>query len=210
MKKQFLIALAVLFTAVTLAQTTPEKKESKFEFLIDAKLGFARLRSNDFIPLNGNVNGSDLMLAYKFAPKWSIATGVGFLQFSANPTISGTSASVTNNYLQIPFRINGDYNIFNGSEPKDPKIFFNLSAGLYANTLLKQEVQTITEVSTTKNLGWNFGLTTSVGIKFLITDALNLGLGVQSQNEITKMKKDGAEQRIDQMNTMYFRIGLLF
>jgi hypothetical protein len=210
MKKQFLTALAVLFTAVTFAQTTPEKKESKFEFLIDAKLGFARLRGNDFIPLNGNVNGSDLMLSYKFAPKWSIATGVGFLQFNANPTIAGNSVSITNNYLQIPFRINGDYNIFNGSEPKDPKVFFNLSAGLYANTLLKQEIQTVTEVSTTKNLGWNFGLATSVGIKFLITDALNLGLGVQSQSEFTKMKKDGAEQRIDQMNTMYFRMGLTF
>jgi hypothetical protein len=210
MKKQFLTILAIIVTGAAIAQTTPEKKESNLELIINGKIGFARMRGSDFIPLNGNVNGSDIMLAYKFDPRWSISGGVGWLQFSANTTLNGSSASVMNNYLQIPVRINGDYNIFNGTEPKDPKVFFNLSAGPYANNLLKQEVQTMAGITSTKNVGWNFGLATSVGLKVVVTNALNLGLGLESQSEFTKMKKDGAEQRIDQMNTMYFRMGLTF
>jgi len=210
MKKQLLSLLAVFITGAALAQTTPEKKEPKFEFIINGKLGFARLRGSDFIPLNGNVNGTDLMFAYKFDPRWSIAGGVGWLQFSANSIINGSSASITNNYLQIPVRINGDYNIFNGIEPKDSKVFFNFSAGPYANNLMKQDVQTMAGITSTKNVGWNFGIATSVGLKVVVTDALHLGLGLESQNEFTKIKKDGAEQRIDQMNTLYFRMGLTF
>jgi len=47
----------------------------------------------------------------------------------------------------------------------------------------------VTEVSRNNNLGWNFGLATSVGVKFIVTDVLHLGLGIESQNEFTKMKK---------------------
>jgi long-subunit fatty acid transport protein len=210
MKKQLLIALAVLFTAVTLAQTTPEKKESKFEFQVNAKVGFARLKQTGLVSLNGNINGSDLLLSYKISRKWDVASGVSFLQFDGNPTIGGETASIRNSYLQIPVRFTGDFNIFDTTEPKDPKIIFNIGLGLYANTLLKQELETVTGNSDTKNLGWNFGFTSAVGLKFLLTDALNVGLGLESQSEFTKMKKDGAEQRIEQSNSMYLKVGFTF
>jgi hypothetical protein len=210
MKKQYLTALAVLFTAVTLAQTTPEKKESKFEFQANAKVGFARLKQSGLVPLNGNINGSDLLLSYKISPKWDIASGVSFLQFNANPTIAGETASIRNSYLQIPVRFTGDFNIFDVTEPKDAKIFFTIGLGVYANTLLKQELETVTGNTDTKNLGWNFGLSTGAGLKFVLTDALNIGLGLESQSEFTKMKKDGAEQRIEQSNSMYLKVGFKF
>ncbi len=204
------MALALLLVGIgsAFAQNTSEKKQSKFELQINGKLGFARLKQTNNVPLSGNVNGSDLLLAYKMSPKWSVATGLGILQFDANPTIAGNTASIRNSYLQIPVRFVGDYNLFHGSEPKDPKLFLTLGLGLYANTLLKQELETITGNTDTNNMGWNFGLSTGVGMKFIVTDALNLGIGMENQSEFTKMKKNDVEQRIEQMNTLYFRLGL--
>lgn len=204
------MALALLFVSIgtAIAQTAAEKKESKFEIQVNGKLGFARLKQTNNVPLSGNVNGSDLLIAYKMSPKWSIASGLGLLQYDANPTIAGNTASIRNSYLQIPLRFTGDYNLFHGTEPKDPKLFLTLGLGLYANTLLKQELETVTGNTDTNNMGWNFGLSTGVGVKFILTDALNLGLGMESQSEFTKMKKNDVEQRIEQMNTLYFRLGL--
>ena len=202
--------LLVLITGVTVAQNNTEKKESKFEFQINGKLGFARLKQSNYVPLSGNVNASDFLLSYKMSPRWSVASGFGLLQFDANPTIAGNTASIRNSYLQIPLRFNGDYNLFHGTEPQSPKIFFNVGFGLYANTLLKQELETVSGNTDTKNLGWNFGFATQIGVKFILTDALNIGLGIENQSEFTKMKKDDIEQRFDQMNTMYLKLGFAF
>lgn len=208
MKKTMVLALLLVGIGTATAQNGSEKKGSKFEFQANGKLGFARLKQTNNVPLSGNVNGSDLLLAYKMSPKWSVATGVGILQFDANPTIAGNTASIRNSYLQIPVRFVGDYNLFHGTEPKDPKLFLTLGVGLYANTLLKQEVETVTGNTDTNNMGWNFGLSTGVGVKFILTDALNIGLGMENQSEFSKMKKNGVEQRIEQMNTLYLRLGL--
>ncbi|WP_333601350.1 hypothetical protein, partial [Flavobacterium sp.] len=203
MKKQFIAALALLISYAATAQSTPEKKVSKLELQIIGKLGFARLKQTGAVPLNGNINGSDILLAYKIGQRWDMAAGVGLLQFDANPTIAGNTASLRNSYLHIPLQFNGNYILFNGDQAKDPKLFFTIGAGLYANTLLKQELETVTGNTDTKNLGWNFGLSTQVGIKFLLSDALNIALGMESQGDLTKMKKDGAEQRIENLNAFY-------
>ena len=81
---------------------------------------------------------------------------------------------------------------------------------MYANTLLKQELETIAGNTATKNMGWNFGFSSQIGLKFVLTDALNIGMGLESQSDFTKMKKDGAEQRIEQINALYFKMGFSF
>jgi len=210
MKKQFLSAILTLLSIAAFAQTTPEKKDSKFELQVTGKLGFARLKQTGSVPLNGNINGSDILLAYKLGSKWDIASGIGFVQYNSNLNIAGNTASIRNSYLHIPVQFNGDFSLFNSELPKDPKLFFTIGAGLYANTLLKQELETVTGNFDNKNMGWNFGLSTQVGIKFLLTDALNIGLGMESQSDFTKMKKDGTEQRIENLNAFYFKLGLKF
>jgi hypothetical protein len=208
MKKTIALALLLIGVGTATAQNAAEKKESKFEIQVNGKLGFARLKQTNSVPLSGNVNGSDLLLNYKFNSKWSLATGVGILQFDANPTIDGNTASIRNSYLQIPLRVVGDYILFRGSEIKDQKIVLTLGLGMYANNLLKQELETVSGNTNTNNMGWNYGLSTGVGIKFILSNELNLGLGMESQSEFNKMKKNNTEQRIEQMNTLYFRLGL--
>ncbi len=211
MKKQAFAALALLFLSGTaIAQETPEKKDSKLEFVVNGKLGFARLKQSGNVPLNGNITGSDLLLSYQISPKWDIATGVGFYDFNANTTIAGNSVSLKNSYLRIPLQFNGDFSVFKNEKNGNDKIFFTVGVGLYANTLLKQEVEAVTGNFEDKNLGWNFGFSSQVGAKFVLSDALNIGIGLESQSDFTKMKKDGAEQRIEQFNGMYFKLGLTF
>jgi len=150
------------------------------------------------------------MVAMKMSPRWNLASGVGFLQFDANQTVVGDTESIRNSYLQIPLRFTGDYNLFKGAEPEDAKIHFNIGLGVYANTLLNEEKVNTTATTDTKNLGWNFGIATAIGVRFVLTNTLHIGLGLESQNDLTKMKKKEVEQRMEQMNTVYLKFGLKF
>lgn len=210
MKKHFILIAVILLSFSAMAQTTtPEKKESKIELLINSKLGFAKLKQSGSVALNGNSNGAELLLSFKMGKKWDLASGLGYSEFDANSVIAGNTASIKNTYLQIPVKVVGDFTVFN-KEPADSKIFLTIGAGLYANTLLKSEAETLSGNSSTKNQGWNFGISTQIGAKFLLSDVMSLGLGLDTQSDFTKMKKDGFEQRMEQINAFYLNLGLRF
>ncbi len=215
MKKQLLAIVLIAFSSVAIAQTATTStnpsttKESKFEFLINTKLGFAKLDQTGNVLLNGNVNGGDILGSFRVGKNWSIATGVGFMEFDANQTIAGNTTSITNNYLHIPLQFNADYSLFN-DDLKNQKVFFTVGLGFYANTLLKSEIETVVATTTAKNQGWNFGFSSQFGAKFLATDKLTLGIGFEGQTDLNKMKKDGNEQKIKNINAVYFAFGFRF
>lgn len=210
MKKQLFSALVILISYTALAQSTPEKKESNLEFAVNTKFGFAKMKQTGSVPLNGNVNGADILFSLPLGKKWNISSGIGFLEFNANPTIAGNTASLKNSYLHIPVQFNNDFAIFNKENPENQKIFFTVGLGLYANSLIKQELETVTGNSSVKNQGWNFGFSSQIGAKFVVSDAINIGLGFEGQSDFTKMKKDGNEQRIENINAVYFKLGFKF
>lgn len=210
MKKLILPALVFLFSYTALAQTTSEKKENNFKFEVNTKLGFAKLRQTGSVPLNGNVNGADILFSFPLGKKWDITSGIGYFEYNANATIAGNTASLKNTYLHIPVQFNSDFAIFNKENPENQKTFFTIGLGLYANSLLKQELETVTGNSSAKNQGWNFGFSSQIGLKFILSDALDIGMGLEGQSDFTKMKKDGAEQRIEQINALYFKMGFKF
>ena len=211
MKKQIITAFLFLITISTIAQTTPEKKESPVSIFVNAKLGFAKIIQQDDVDLNGTINGGDVLVAFKLGKAWSVDTGIGLFQFDANQTIAGWSASFTNNYLQIPVKFNGDFSIFDKSLEGNQKIFLTAGLGLYANTLLKHEVRNIpTGTTDAKNLGWSFGLSSQFGAKFLLSDKIGFRFGMESQADMTKMKKDGAENKIKNINALYFGMEFKF
>jgi hypothetical protein len=131
------------------------------------------------------------------------------MELNTNLTQNGATASLQNSYLQIPLKIGGDYVMFN-TDQSNSKIFLNVGAGFYASTLLKSELQTISGSTTTKNLGWNYGIVFNTGIKFLISDKTSIGIGFESQGDISKMKKDGVERKVEQLNSIYFSFGFKF
>ncbi|WP_394350923.1 hypothetical protein [Flavobacterium phycosphaerae] len=186
------------------------KKESKFEFTVNTKLGFAKLKQTGNVPLNGNVNGADVLFTLPLGSKWNLASGIGYLEYDANPSIAGNTASIKNSYLHIPVQFSSDFAIFNNEKPENQKIFFTVGLGVYANSLLKQELETVTGNSSVKNQGWNFGFSSQIGAKFILTDALNIGIGFEGQSDFTKMKKDGNEQKLENLNAVYFKMGFKF
>lgn len=211
MKKQILF-LALLFTTLsTIAQTSTttavDKKERKVSFLSNSSLGFSKLKQDGNVTVNGNISGGDIFINYKFVKNWSIASGVGLYEFNANTVLVGNSVSIKNRYLRIPLQVNGSFGVFNSDKVENQKIFFVFGFGVYANTLLKQEIETIIGNNIARNQGWNFGVSSQVGAKFILSDELYLGLGLQGQNEFTKMKKDGVSQKMVQTNAFYFSMG---
>ena len=208
MKKQILALALLAVSYTTLAQT--ETKQSKLSLIVEAKLGFARISQEGSVKLNGSINGSDLLLSYKFAKNWDVATGIGMMEFDANSILAGNATSLKNTYIQIPVLINGNYVIFKNKETQNPNVAFIVSVGLCANTLLKQEIETISGSASSKNLGWNYSFLSQFGVKFIISDELNLGLGLEGQTDFTKMKNNGTEQRIEQLNALFFKLGFNF
>jgi hypothetical protein len=210
MKKQILSAFLLFVTVFATAQTTTDKKESPVSILVNAKLGFAKISQSGNVDLNGTINSGDVLASIRLSKTWNLDTGIGLMEFNANQTVAGNSTSLTNTYLQIPVKFNGDFSIFDKSLEGDKKIFLTAGLGMYANTLLKQELQTLSGNSDAKNLGWNFGLSSQIGAKFILSDKIGFRIGIESQSDMSKMKKDGAEQKIKNSNALYFGMEFKF
>ena len=209
MKKLLLTTSLLLITVVSFAQNTKEAKESKLEFVATGKLGLAKINQSGFVSLNANSNAGDLLLSYKLGKNWGLSSGVSLMELNTNLTLNGATASIQNSYLQIPLKIGGDYVMFN-MDQSNSKVFFTVGAGFYASTLLKSELETLTGNSTTKNLGWNYGVVFNTGVKFLISDKTSIGIGFEGQGDLSKMKKDGVERKVEQLNSIYFSFGFKF
>lgn len=204
MKKTFLFVITFIFNLSAFSQdkSVIENKEnlSKLKLVLTPKLGFGKLYESGNATLNGFVNGGELLISYKLDKKKNIQTGVGYFQFDGNRVISGNSSSLTNSYLQIPLNFNSNYVVLkdNGNN----HIMLTTDIGIYANNLLKQK----TETSSLNSLGWNFGFSAGLGVKFILSDLFDLGLGFQSQSDLSKAKKNNIETKIENLNTIYFRL----
>ena len=203
MKKQIFTLALIAISYATIAQT--ETKQSNLSLIFDAKLGFAKISQEGSVNLNGTINASDILLSYEFSKNLNITTGFGMIEYNANSILAGNATSLKNTYIQIPLRISGDYIIFNNKETKNPNVAFTIGGGFCATNLLKQEIGTISGSSSNNNLGWNFGFLSQFGVKFIISDKLNLGMGLENQTDFTKMKNNGAEQRIERLNALYLK-----
>jgi hypothetical protein len=207
--RNHIIAAVLLFTSYSaIAQTQPESKESKVSFAVKTKIGFARLKEKGMVTLNGNVNGGDLLVSYKLGQIWDLTSGVGYMEYYANATVAGNEISIKNAYLHIPLQFNGDYTILKNEETQNPKIIFTIGIGAYARCLLKQQIETIGGNTDSKTLGWNFGFSSQIGTHFILNEKLTIGLGLENQSDLSDMKKEGREQKIETINAIYFKLGL--
>lgn len=210
MKKQIITALLLFITLSAIAQTTPEKRESPVSIIVNAKLGFAKVSRSSSVDLNGTINSGDVLASIRLGKAWNLDAGFGMMEFNGNQTIAGNSASLTNTYLQIPVKFNGDFSLFDKALEGNQKIFLTAGLGIYANTLLKQEIQTLAGNSSSRNMGWNFGFSSQIGAKFVLSDKFGFRLGLESQADATKMKKDGGEQKVKNLNALYFGMDFKF
>jgi hypothetical protein len=192
------------------AQTVKSYDETsdKFEFLLTAKLGTAKFKETGNVTLNGFTNGADILISKKISKKISLSTGVGVFEFDGNRVKSGNTTSIKNTYLHLPLNLKSNINLFK-DKPESQNVFLTIGLGLYGNTLIKQAIETESGNFSDKNLGWNFGFSSQLGIKFKASDKLNLGIGYESQGDFSKMKKNDTERKIEASNSIYLTIGLV-
>lgn len=206
MKNLFLTMIALMSTVLMIGQET-EKKHS-YGFIANAKLGFAKLNQSGFVTINGNVNSGDIQFFYRLPSGTYFSGGIGLLEFNANGVSGGESFALEHNYLRIPLYINRSVSIF--KDQSNNKINAFGGVGIYGNTLLKEEIQTLTTTFEEKNRGWNIGLGFNVGLTFEVNDYMTFGLGFDTQSDLTKMKKDDVERKLETINTVNFIYKLNF
>ncbi|WNM17777.1 hypothetical protein [Flavobacterium capsici] len=208
--KKTIILFALLITSITtFAQTNTDEKDSRFEFVATPKIGIAKINYSGAPTLNGNVNGGDILIAYKLGKsrKWDVATGISLTEFNANSIVNGTAASLKNSYIRIPVQFTAEYSIFKDASSANSKVAFIIGLGAYANHLYNQEIETFNGDSEENNLGWNFGLSSQLGIKLHLTDIFNVTVGLDGMSDLTRMKKDGLEQKMENANMFFLRMG---
>ncbi|PZO29079.1 MAG: hypothetical protein DCF13_06935 [Flavobacteriaceae bacterium] len=207
MKKVQFTLLFLLFALSVSAQEATTKK-AELGFNMNGKIGFGKLIQNGMVDLNGSVNSGDILFFYRLPSGTTLSTGVGLLDFNANGVTSGESYALKQSYLRIPINLN--YSIFILENQLDSRLSAYGGIGVYANTLLKEEIQTIDETFKNKNQGWNAGLGFNVGLRFGVAKNMNFGLGFESQSDITKMKKNGVERKLEEINTVNFSFEFKF
>ena len=206
MKKCQFVLLLLLLTFSVKAQEDPKKTE--FGLNTNAKIGFGKLIQNGMVNLNGSVNSGDILFFYRLPSGTTISAGVGLLDFNANGVIAGESYALKQSYLRIPINLN--YSFFILKDQLDSKLSSYAGIGVYANSLLKEEVQTVNETFKNKNQGWNAGLGFNLGLRVGVTKNLNFGIGFESQSDFTKMKKNGVERKLQEINTVNFALEFKF
>jgi opacity protein-like surface antigen len=206
MKKVQFTLLFLLFALGVTAQE--ETKKAEFGITTSGKLGFGKLNQTGIVKLNGSINAADVLFFYKLSSRTTINGGIGLLDFNANGVTSGESYALKQSYFRIPVNLNYSFSVL--EDQLDNKLSAYGGIGVYANTLFREEIQTIDETVKNKNQGWNAGLGFSVGLRFGVTKDMNLGVGFESQSDRTKMKKNGVERKLEEINTINFSFEFKF
>lgn len=200
MKKTIFTLLIALTTVAAKAQEEPKKSE--FGLNLNAKIGYGKLIQNEMVNLNGTINSGDILFFYRLPSGTTFSTGVGLMDFNANGVTGGEGYALQHTYLRIPLFIN--YSLVVLKDQLDNKLATYGGFGVYANTLLNEEIQTLDGTFKNKNQGWNGGLGFNLGVRFSVTKNLNFGIGFESQSDFSKMKKNGVERKLESINTANF------
>ena len=200
MKKVQFALLFLLLSFIANSQEEPKKPE--FGLNINGKIGFGKLIQNGMVNLNGSINAGEVLFFYRLESGTSFSVGAGMLDFNANGVSDGESYALKQSYLRIPINLN--YSLFILKNQLDSKLSAYGGIGVYANTLLKEEIQTLSQNFELKNQGWNLGFGLNFGMLFEIYDETSFGIGFESQSDITKMKKNGVERKLENINTINF------
>jgi hypothetical protein len=206
MKQYFLSLLFVVTSGVIFAQTEKSiyAKSNDLEIVIVPKIGFATYKETGYVPLNGFINGGDVLVSIKMNKKINLVTGVGYFEFDGNRNTNTLNSNLQNSYFHIPLTLKSDIVIFKDKSHNE-NIFFELGFGLYANSLFMQKIETIDYSYNSKNVGWNFGFSTQMGMKFIMSEVFNLGIGFESQNDFTKISHNN--EKIEGGNAINLSFG---
>lgn len=204
MKKYIVLLFILMFSVSLFSQEKKEEKESaKFGWRIDGKLGFGTLKQTDMVDLNGWVNSGEFSFFYDFKNNISLSLGAENLEFKANGVFLGENYALDQSYLKIPLKASFKVGVL--EDATNNKLNAYVGLGVYANTLLKEKIQLLEENFKNKNQGWNAGMSVQLGITFDLNQDMVVGIGFETQNDFTKMKKNDIKRKMKGISTFNFR-----
>jgi hypothetical protein len=155
-------------------------------YVLKAKMGFSKLELDDYNTINGTISQVDFVLLTGISTKFKIDYGFGFSEFNGNTYTGNKLMPIKNTYLRIPINI-----LY--SKEFTSKISMRTGAGVYGNYLLKSDIP---NYFNEKNVGLNFGLSFQTGVNFNINESIDLGIILEAQTDISKIKKNEINQKL--------------
>lgn len=158
-----------------------DHSQSRFSIFSYGGIGFAKVDIDNETNYNLNVNSAELLVYYRIGDRVGIATGLGFDNFSGNGFNSTGSFYHERNTLRIPLLAMYNFNV-----SEKVKIYGNI--GLYARNISSDEYDAATIMTIVETYeGWNFGLQTSIGLAYNLSDNFSMGFSINNHGDFTNI-----------------------
>ncbi|MCI2230467.1 PorT family protein [Polaribacter sp. MSW13] len=201
MKTSNYVLLIAFILSANLVQSQ-EEKESKFNIITYAGIGYSIVQNDNQPNYNLNSNGGDFLLNYRINKKFGIATGIGLNELSGNGFNSVGNFYHERTLIKIPLIATMDYNVYD-------KFRVIANFGFYTQNIAKDEYQFLN--STQKNIfkGWNFGTQIGLGFVFEVFDNFNFGINYIGQIDLSKFKTTNNQIINDEQLTNLNTVGII-
>ncbi|WP_452221155.1 outer membrane beta-barrel protein [Lacinutrix salivirga] len=188
-KNNFLILFFLLSINVVFSQQK-NLDNDKGDWIVTNQIGFGVLEAKNAYKLNVTVFEGSLLKEFKLKNNLSIIGGIENLRVTGNFFENNNQLFLRNNYLNIPLLLR----LSNITNQKKASFYGDL--GFYGAYLLKSKTEDIasnTDVSA-KNLGFNFGLQFSFGLKYKINDNWNFNIGMKSKSDLINSYENSSQE----------------
>jgi len=204
MRKLIIISFFLSFFVLK-AQEKSKKNDLGFE--ITPKFGTAILSQSDRVNVNGRIGGGDFLFYCKLKES-KFSAGVGLVNFSNDGTFENKEYFLEQSYLRIiPLRITHNVNIF--EEWSNNRFGVVVGVGMYLNTLLEEQLETIDQKIKTKKSNWNSGFSINLGMNFDVSKHTSFGIGYEVGNDTSSLKKNNnTKNKIQSVSTINFTLGI--
>jgi len=202
------LAKLLLFLVVFIAEAQEKsKKKIDIGFEITPKFGTAILSQSDRVNVNGRIGGGDFLFYCKLKES-KFSAGVGLVNFSNDGTFENKEYFLEQSYLRIiPLRITHNVNIF--EEWSNNRFGVVVGVGMYLNTLLEEQLETIDQKIKTKKSNWNSGFSIDLGMNFDVSKHTSFGIGYEIGNDTSSLKKNNnTKNKLQSISTINFTLGI--
>lgn len=178
------------------------QQKNSLNFGVSTDIGFSTLKINDQ-KLNATVWGAGLNIGYSLN-YLRIESGIDYQSAQLNFSSDGETEFFEVHNLKIPLGLKTVFSLNGAEEESDSKIGLLVGLGLYSNYYFKAKADHLIDK---KNIGWNFGLYSELGIQLKPNPIWAFQLGIKNESDFGAAKKDGFKVK---NNRKAFFLGLDF
>ncbi|MBA3987392.1 MAG: outer membrane beta-barrel protein [Flavobacteriales bacterium] len=198
-----LLLLSFCFPLCFFAQSTISI-ESNGKWLFSNYFGYATIELEDTFKSNSTVYGGFIGKEFKIKESFSIASGIEHLRINTDYITSIEQLHTTFNFIQLPVQARLKYQPQNQTD-----LYFDI--GIYGSYLYNSKVENIllNVEDNESDLGFNFGVKSSLGLIHNLNSNLYANLGISSQADLFQSyKNDNLKLKIKDLYAFHFGVGI--